>query len=499
MDQVRRAIERRAPHRRPTARLAAPPVPLLPPAGGRAERAAAAGLGAAVATPAPAPRVASRVRRVSSRIRSSAPTAATAGCLVVGARRCAGAAGAIGWVVAASGGDDEPSDQPPAVISDGGDDGEPATRRMTPTARHESHHRRRRRRRPPRPPGDATPPAATTTAPTARTTTTHRSARPPRAPRSARPRRRPRRTHDDDGDRRRTTTTDGPPRTTATSEPQADDTTTRTTAAVTARLSDDDTLPPDVAQAFGGLTPRPVRSWWSDVAAESIAAQRRRTRTRTPGVCATARPSSSPTEWVDGRRRPRRVHRRRRAARRARHRRAGRLEPGDGSRQPGRDGQRRSEWGHDKIGTTVAVLRCRSGRVTVAHVGDTRIYRIRGAVVESLTSDHSVRGDLEAAGIRPANVAVTSSPAGRSHRLPRRRRRVATILRSQPRLCSRAIGSCCAPTASTVPSPPRTGRRLPSTTTCAGDGAALVGAAAPRRDPATTRRRSSPCSTWRRR
>lgn len=64
-------------------------------------------------------------------------------------------------------------------------------------------------------------------------------------------------------------------------------------------------------------------------------------------------------------------------------------------------------WGIDRIGTTFAALRCRSGRITIAHAGDTRVYRIRDGSAVPLTEDHSVRGELDAAGIKPSTVNAT--------------------------------------------------------------------------------------------
>lgn len=46
---------------------------------------------------------------------------------------------------------------------------------------------------------------------------------------------------------------------------------------------------------------------------------------------------------------------------------------------------------------TLALLDA-EGRLTVGHVGDTRLYRIRGRSIEKLTSDHSPVGELEDAG-----------------------------------------------------------------------------------------------------
>jgi len=45
--------------------------------------------------------------------------------------------------------------------------------------------------------------------------------------------------------------------------------------------------------------------------------------------------------------------------------------------------------GRRKMGTTCAVLMVRQGQAHIAHVGDSRIYRIRPGQVESLTRDHT--------------------------------------------------------------------------------------------------------------
>ena len=46
---------------------------------------------------------------------------------------------------------------------------------------------------------------------------------------------------------------------------------------------------------------------------------------------------------------------------------------------------------------TLAVL-TPDGRLTIGHVGDTRLYKIRGRSIEKLTSDHSPVGELEDSG-----------------------------------------------------------------------------------------------------
>lgn len=51
-----------------------------------------------------------------------------------------------------------------------------------------------------------------------------------------------------------------------------------------------------------------------------------------------------------------------------------------------------------RMGSTVVAALVRARRVIVAHVGDSRVYRLRGGVVTQLTRDHSVWAELEALG-----------------------------------------------------------------------------------------------------
>ena len=60
-------------------------------------------------------------------------------------------------------------------------------------------------------------------------------------------------------------------------------------------------------------------------------------------------------------------------------------------------------------GCTLSALRVAHDQVVVAHVGDSRAYRLRGTNAELLTRDHNVRGELLAAGIPPA-AAQSSGP-----------------------------------------------------------------------------------------
>lgn len=51
-----------------------------------------------------------------------------------------------------------------------------------------------------------------------------------------------------------------------------------------------------------------------------------------------------------------------------------------------------------EMGSTLAALHVHDGKVLIAHVGDSRVYRIRNGHIEQMTRDHSLTADLEAAG-----------------------------------------------------------------------------------------------------
>ncbi len=264
---------------------------------------------------------------------------------------------------------------------------------------------------------------------------------------------------------------------------------------MTARLSDDDTLPPDVARAFSGLARRAGRMVVSDVAAESVAApiaggEPRRLGSPPPLDLRRRRRHG----WTC-RRRPRRVHRGSRAARRARHRRPDRLEPGDGPRQPGGDGQR------DPLGARPhRHHRCRPPLPQRA--GD------RGPRRRHTHLSHPRAGG-GIPDVRPQRARRSRSRRGfvpPTWPSPRANWRAslaisATTTRGgdSPSATSpvrREIASPSAPTASTVPSPQRTGRWLPSRRRARRRQRRwLVLPSVP--DLATTPPHSSPGSTWR--
>jgi PPM family protein phosphatase len=58
------------------------------------------------------------------------------------------------------------------------------------------------------------------------------------------------------------------------------------------------------------------------------------------------------------------------------------------------------------MGSTVAILRLDGEHAVVGHVGDSRVYRMRGGALAQLTIDHSLGAELEKTGVKPdANFA----------------------------------------------------------------------------------------------
>lgn len=78
------------------------------------------------------------------------------------------------------------------------------------------------------------------------------------------------------------------------------------------------------------------------------------------------------------------------------------------------------------MGTTLVTLLVRDGRAVLAHVGDSRIYRLRNGRIEQMTRDHSLCAELEAAGGQdlakrltgPFTAMVTRSIAAYSNAKP---------------------------------------------------------------------------------
>jgi len=58
----------------------------------------------------------------------------------------------------------------------------------------------------------------------------------------------------------------------------------------------------------------------------------------------------------------------------------------------------------EQMGSTVVAAMLDAGRLCFAHVGDSRLYRLRDGQVEQLTRDHSVWAELEAQGLAGARA-----------------------------------------------------------------------------------------------
>ncbi len=61
---------------------------------------------------------------------------------------------------------------------------------------------------------------------------------------------------------------------------------------------------------------------------------------------------------------------------------------------------------YNGMGTTLALVLFRAAGVMVAHVGDSRVYRLRGGRLEQLTADHSLLQELVAGGFMTADEAA---------------------------------------------------------------------------------------------
>jgi protein phosphatase len=61
-----------------------------------------------------------------------------------------------------------------------------------------------------------------------------------------------------------------------------------------------------------------------------------------------------------------------------------------------------------RMSTTLTAIQVQGPRVAVAHVGDSRAYRMRGSYLEQLTEDHSVVGACLKAGLLSPEEAATS-------------------------------------------------------------------------------------------
>ena len=89
------------------------------------------------------------------------------------------------------------------------------------------------------------------------------------------------------------------------------------------------------------------------------------------------------------------------------------------------------------MGTTLSMLCRGAGYIYIAHVGDSRIYRLRGGRMEQLTQDHSLVGERR----KPERTPGATSSRARSAR------RGTTPPICWRRICSPVTAFCSAPTA----------------------------------------------------
>lgn len=62
------------------------------------------------------------------------------------------------------------------------------------------------------------------------------------------------------------------------------------------------------------------------------------------------------------------------------------------------------------MGTTVVVVLMHADKISIAHVGDSRLYRLRGDVLQQITSDHSLIQELVSRGLYSHEEAVANTP-----------------------------------------------------------------------------------------
>lgn len=69
----------------------------------------------------------------------------------------------------------------------------------------------------------------------------------------------------------------------------------------------------------------------------------------------------------------------------------------------------KQEAAHSGMGTTIVVAVFQDGQVTIAHVGDSRLYRYREAQLQQLTHDHSLVQEMVRNGYMTEEEALTSN------------------------------------------------------------------------------------------
>ncbi|RLB55123.1 MAG: hypothetical protein DRJ42_07140 [Deltaproteobacteria bacterium] len=87
-------------------------------------------------------------------------------------------------------------------------------------------------------------------------------------------------------------------------------------------------------------------------------------------------------------------------------------------RQASHDVERRRHGRLQGMGTTVAAVLIRDGGALIAHVGDSRVYRMRRGLLQAMTEDHSLYAELLAAGGIAAGMTVNKNMITRAVGVP---------------------------------------------------------------------------------
>lgn len=100
---------------------------------------------------------------------------------------------------------------------------------------------------------------------------------------------------------------------------------------------------------------------------------------------------------------------------------------------------------YEGMGTTIVVLLFYDNRITVAHVGDSRLYRLRDTLLEQLTRDHTLLQELVDRGFytrKEARESLNKNLVTRAVGVNQR-----WTLTCRKTLLCRMICTCCAPMA----------------------------------------------------
>ena len=84
------------------------------------------------------------------------------------------------------------------------------------------------------------------------------------------------------------------------------------------------------------------------------------------------------------------------------------------------------------MGSTIAAVLIREGRALVAHVGDSRVYRMRRGKLERMTRDHSLYAELEDAGVVSVGTLASRNVITRAVGVPGYATPDVSIVETQP-------------------------------------------------------------------